>query len=374
MLVRSGVLETQACLAAVFDPATGKAEAFGARHGIPVVDGVDAVIGASDAVYVCTPTSTHAELVSRVVAAGRAVFCEKPLGVDLPSSVRLARDVLDAGVVNQVGLVLRSSPALLLLRELCRDPADGAVLSVVFRDDQYFPIRGQYRSTWRGDATLVGSGTLLEHSIHDLDILEWLFGPAVAVSARTRHVAGITDVEDVASVHLEFATGAEAHLVSVWHDVLGRPSQRRLEVFRQRGWYALEGDVVGPLRVVRSTEEEVAAASVDPVLDQTETWSREQWERHEQTRASGPAWQRGEIVEPEVYEGRRLIGELDRRNVGLRNPDEAFVSAVAAGQPASPGVLDALRAHVLADVAYRSAKAGGAWTSVPSGPGLDAAW
>jgi predicted dehydrogenase len=55
-------------------------------------------------------------------------------------------------------------------------------MNVVFRDDQYLPTQGVYASTWRADAALAGSGVLLEHSIHDLDLLEWL-------SARSHEVA-----------------------------------------------------------------------------------------------------------------------------------------------------------------------------------------
>jgi 4-hydroxybenzoate polyprenyltransferase len=84
------------------------------------------------------------------------------------------------------------------------------VLTVVFRDDQYLPVRGVYKSSWRGDVARAGAGTLLEHSIHDLDLLEWLLGPAVAgalvtyllinlaYSFRLKHVAYV-DVAVIAS-------------------------------------------------------------------------------------------------------------------------------------------------------------------------------
>ena len=84
--------------------------------------------------------------------------------------------VADAGVVNQVGLVLRRSPAYLWAKHLIDEPAAGTVMGVVFRDDQFIPIQGHYGSTWRGDRTLAGSGTLLEHSIHDVDMLRFLVG------------------------------------------------------------------------------------------------------------------------------------------------------------------------------------------------------
>ena len=98
------------------------------------------------------------------------MFCEKPLSVDLRHAGDLAGLVTSAGVVNMTGLVLRSSPAMLAARELVRDPASGRVMNVVFRDDQYLPTQGMYGSTWRGDPDVAGSGVLMEHSIHDVDL------------------------------------------------------------------------------------------------------------------------------------------------------------------------------------------------------------
>lgn len=329
-------------VAAVWDPDGSRAVGFAERHGARVTDGERALVDAVDAVYVCTPTVEHPRLVRLAADAGRAVFCEKPLGVGLPEARDVAAAVADAGVVNQVGLVLRDSPSFLLLRSLIDDPDDGPLLTMLFRDDQYLPVRGVYGSRWRGEVGAAGGGTLLEHSIHDLDLLRWLCGPVVGVSARTAHHHGLDGIEDVAGVHLEFASGGTAHLVSVWHDVLGRPSLRHVEVFRQRGWYALEGDVWGPVRWQRSTLPEVAAAdAVTPV-------------------APGSAV-RGVPGEPDVAEGDTLRSELRRRGVRLRWPDGAFVESVAAGTPAVPSVADAIEAHVLAETAYRSAAAGGTW-------------
>jgi UDP-N-acetyl-2-amino-2-deoxyglucuronate dehydrogenase len=339
-----------AVITVVFDPAPGRADAFSARWGGTAVAGEDEVLDGCDAVYVCTWTSEHPRLVAAAAARGVAVFCEKPLATDLASARVLAASA--AGVVNQVGLVLRDSPAFLLLRDMVADPADGEVLTVVFRDDQYLPTRGQYRSQWRGDPARAGAGTLLEHSIHDLDLLEWLFGTAVAISARTAHHHGIDGIEDVASVNVAFASGASAHLTSVWHDVLGRPSQRRMEVFRRRGWYCLEGDVFGPVRWTRSTPDEVAAADAhtegSDATDGSDT----------------PGWQRGVVTEPDSLEGDELVAELVRRGIALRFADAGFVDAVAAGRPATPDLAVAVRAHVLADAAYRSAADGGTWLDI----------
>lgn len=300
----------------MFDPAVHRAEKFADWQECAVATTVDEVIAASDAVFICTWTSEHPAQLEAVTAAGRAVFCEKPLGVDLATAQRMAATVTAAGVVNMTGLVLRSQPALLAMRELIRDSAAGRIMNVVFRDDQYIPTQGMYRSAWRGERDKAGAGTLLEHSIHDLDILEWLCGPIATIAAHTNHFHGIDGIEDSVSVLARFVDGHSATLSSIWHDILARPSLRRLEVFSERSLAVLEADD-GPV-----------------------TWERD--------------GDRGRLDET------TLVPWLAQREISPRSAEEQFLAAVVAGGPSpSPSIVDAVRPHVLADAAYRSAAAGG---------------
>ena len=312
-------------IVAVHDPDPAKAASFAAASGASVAASEDEVIDTADAVYVCTWTAEHPHLVAKVAAAGKAVFCEKPLAVDLAGALGMVEAVEAAGVVNQVGLVLRDSPAFGYLRHLISDPAVGRVMAVVFRDDQYIPIQGMYDSDWRGDPAKAGAGTMIEHSIHDVDLLEWLFGPVASVSARSGDFHGIDGIEDVVVATFGFAGGATASLTSVWHDLLERPSLRRVEVLCERGFFVLEGDVFGPVR-----------------------WTR-------------PDGDEGSV------EGDELVAALSAVGVPLRNPDGAFVEAVAAARPTSPDMAAALRPHLLVDATYRSAASGGAPVAVPAG-------
>ncbi len=142
----------------------------------------------------CTWTAEHPRLVAAAVARGLAVFCEEPLATDLAAARALTDGVVAAGVANQVGLILRRSPANLLAHDLISDPRAGEVMTVTFRDDQFIPTQG-----------------------HD-------------------------GIEDVVSAHLRFAGGATGTLTSVWHDNLARSSLRRVEIFCRNRWIALDGD------------------------------------------------------------------------------------------------------------------------------------
>src|SRR5581483_2883895 len=110
------------------------------------------------------------------------------------------------------------------MAEAVRSGRYGAPLAAVFRDDQYFPIQGMYGSTWRADVTKAGGGTLIEHSIHDVDVLTALLGEPVTVAARTACRFRHAGIEDVADLTIEYESGAIASLVSVWHQVTSRPS------------------------------------------------------------------------------------------------------------------------------------------------------
>lgn len=308
--------------AGVFDPDGDRAERFAAASGHHACSSAEEVLAGlcqGDAVYVCTWTSEHPALVAEAARRGLHVFCEKPLATSLGDAESMLEAVHTAGVVHQVGLVLRRSPAYVLARRLVRADEAGRVMAVVFRDDQYIPIQGQYGSTWRADCTKAGAGTLLEHSIHDLDLLEWLAGPVVSVSARSNAFHGIAGIEDVMSVSLGFASGAAGTLVSVWHDNLSRPSLRRVEVFCERRLVTIDGD---------------------------------DWD--------GPvSWQDSDGTEGEL-EGEALVAAAATAQVGDPNPDAAFVLACGTGGPAWPDFAIAVRAHRVADAIYRSAALSGA--------------
>ena len=187
------------------------------------------------------------------MARGLAVFCEKPLAPDLAGAQAMAAVVERSGVPAQVGLVLRYAPVFRALRDVLASGELGDPMTAVFRDDQYFPVQGVYASAWRGDVAVAGGGCLIEHSIHDLDILRFCLGEVTGVTGRTENFSGHEGVEDLATVSLRFVSGASAELVSVWHDISSRGSTRRVEVFCRNGMAWLDNDFLGPL-YVQSTD------------------------------------------------------------------------------------------------------------------------
>ena len=315
MLRRCGVPHTRG---PVFDIDSARAETFAAASGSTVVGSEDEVVAGSDLVYICTWTSEHARLVDKCIAAGKPFFCEKPLGTGLASAAQMATVAAASGLTHQCGLILRRSPAYLWARELIAAPAAGAVMSVVFRDDQFIPVQGHYKSTWRGDVEKAGAGTLLEHSIHDVDMLRFLVGDVVDVSARATYRHGLPGIEDCVAASVSFAGGAVGTLTTIWHDNLSRPSLRHVEVFCQNRTVVIAGDDwFGPV-----------------------TWSD----------ADGSS---GSL------EGEALIDAVAGLAVGDANPDGAFVRAAVGGESGYPDFAVALEAHRIVEAMYESARRGG---------------
>ena len=118
----------RARLAAVADADAAAAQRLAASGGA-TISSVDAIIADRDidAVVICTPTDTHADLIERAVRAGKSVFCEKPLAMDAAEAFEMWRAAAAANAVNQAAFVYRFVPALRHARDLIRGGAIGEV-------------------------------------------------------------------------------------------------------------------------------------------------------------------------------------------------------------------------------------------------------
>ena len=145
------------------------AEAIAAELGARAV-GIDEAIGAADvdAVVICTPTDTHAELIDRAAAAGKAIFCEKPIDMDAARIRRSLDGVAQRGVKLMIGFNRRFDPSFAALKTRLDSGEIGAVelVTILSRDPAPPPVEYIKRS----------GGLFRDMMIHDLDMARFLLG------------------------------------------------------------------------------------------------------------------------------------------------------------------------------------------------------
>ena len=217
-------------LVTVADPFFGAS--LHAPDDIPWSRDVQSVIEdpAVEAVMICTPTATHAPLVEAAAAAGKHVFCEKPLDLDLGVAARALAAAERAGIILQVGFNRRFDPSFRRVRNAVRDGEIGALcmLRVISRDPAPPPVEYVRDS----------GGLFLDMMIHDFDMVRFVSGSEVEevqAFGTVRVDPGIGEAGDVdtAVVSLRLASGALAVIENSRRAVYGY--DQRLEAFGVEG-------------------------------------------------------------------------------------------------------------------------------------------
>jgi myo-inositol 2-dehydrogenase/D-chiro-inositol 1-dehydrogenase len=157
-----------------------------------------------EGVVLVTPTGLHAEMIERAAAAGKHVFCEKPIAFELEPTVRAIDAAAAAGVKLQIGFHRRFDPDWAAARERVRRGELGDVY--LFRSSLRDPSPPSM-------SYIAGSGGFfVDVTIHDLDTARWMVGEVDEVTAAGAVLSdpGFADVGDVdhAVVLLRFESGA----------------------------------------------------------------------------------------------------------------------------------------------------------------------
>ena len=227
-------------LAAVFDAHLEANAEVAAQFGA-VACASEAELFASDAdiVYIATPAWLHCEQALRAAAAGKHVFCEKPLGMTVAEGAQMVRACADAGVKLGMGFMMRFHAQHQAALRLVHEGHLGTpVLGRAQLSCWYPPSPG----AWRQVPEQGGGGSLMDLGGHCIDLLEMFFGRARSVTCLTGNLVQDYASEDTAVVLLEFASGAKG-MVDCLFNVPDASSRNRLELYGSLGSILAEGTI-----------------------------------------------------------------------------------------------------------------------------------
>lgn len=186
-----------------------------------------------DAIVIATPSRLHAQMVEAALEAGLHVFCEKPFCLDASESLRLAELAAAKALVNQVGYHYRFVGTFREFKRLLDLGAIGAVSHVLA--EAYGPVvLKETAGTWRSKRS-EGGGCLYDYAAHPINLLNWYFGPAVAVSGSSVKKMFSRDTEDEVYSTLRFGSDVTAQLLVNWCDESHRKMSVKLTAWGTNG-------------------------------------------------------------------------------------------------------------------------------------------
>ncbi|WEJ57127.1 inositol 2-dehydrogenase [Devosia sp. FJ2-5-3] len=299
----------KARLVAVADAMAQAATDLTSQYGAEVrtIEAIEAA-GDIDAVVICTPTDTHAELIERFARAGKAIFCEKPIDLDVERVKSCLKIVDEVGGTLMVGFNRRFDPHFQAVRKAIDEGQIGDVemVTIVSRDPGAPPVDYIKRS----------GGIFRDMTIHDFDMARFLLGEEIdTVSAQASVLVdkaiGAAGDYDSVSVMLATASGKHATISNSRRATYGY--DQRIEVHGSRGAVAAENQ--------RPVSIEIASASG--------------------------------YTRPPLHDF-----FMTRYTEAYAREISSFIDFVESKSPASPSGIDGLIALALADAALKSVREG----------------
>ena len=211
-----------------YDVESARAQAMAARFGARTAASLENLLKECDAVFICTPNTTHEEVAMQVLEAGKHVFCEKPFALNLTSATRLRDRAVRSGLMYQVGHNRRFAPVYKTLKAAI-GTGELRPLSVHAKMN-----RGELvNPPWVWNASLTG-GFLYETPVHMFDLMTFFFGKVewVQVAARAHDHGEFDDF----SILINFQSGLQATMKTYAHASWHFPFER-FEVYGMHSTY-----------------------------------------------------------------------------------------------------------------------------------------
>ena len=168
-----------------------------------------------DAVYVGTPVFLHAPQTIQALRAGKHVLCEKPTAMSEAEARRMLQAAEQSGKQFGVAYYRRCYPKVQRVKQLIEAGAIGKPVLAELTCHAWFDGGGS--RGWLVDPAKAGGGPLFDIASHRIDVLNFLFGQPLRVTAQLSNVIHRYAVEDNATVMIEYADGVRGIVDVRWH-------------------------------------------------------------------------------------------------------------------------------------------------------------
>jgi predicted dehydrogenase len=192
--------------------------------------------GDVDAIAIVTPNYLHHPIAMEALSAGKHVFCEKPLAMNLHEAREMYEKAQAAGIVHMVNFTFRGVPAGIRMKQLIDEGYIGKLYHIQIAFMSFNRRGGLYE--WRRDAKEAGTGVLGDLGSHVIDQARWFGGEVKRVSGHLSTVEKTlkfadtgksvpNETDDACSMVMEFENGAEGLLTAFW---LAHPGMASMEL------------------------------------------------------------------------------------------------------------------------------------------------
>jgi len=158
-----------------------------------------------EAVDICLPTFLHSRFVMLALESGKHVFCEKPMGFSTKEANAIVSEVDKTGLSLMVGYNHRFEAPFRRIKEILDSGLLGNLVCLEFKYAKYGEPERYVPPSWRADPDK-GGGVLVDFACHKIDMMKWLAGNIVRVSAMAAHHLG-AEAEDTAQLIMNFENG-----------------------------------------------------------------------------------------------------------------------------------------------------------------------
>lgn len=303
-----------------------------------------------DLVDICAPNNVHEEIVAAAAAAGKHIYLEKPLSMNVAEGRRMVAAVEQAGIKTQMTFNFRFFPAITRARQLVEEGFLGRVFSFRGRYFRASYIDPNKPLSWRLQKEISGGGALFDLGSHVLDLVYYLLGNFGSVQAtldtliKERPIAagstekGPVDVDDIALMQLRMAGGVLGQ-VEISRMGTGVTNDLQIEIYGDKGALRFRSEEPSWLEVYDTHDPET------PLGGMRGFRKLEVVQRH--TGQKSPDW----TMPPGFV---RTHAECQYQ----------FLRAISENLAPSPTLADGLRVQEIMEAAERSSAAEGRWVSV----------